>query len=227
MPHHYHFARLDSTQTYLLNHPNTSRPIFCRADSQSAGKGQRGAHWQSPPNSGLYFSLKTTLPYPLATHNGLAQMVALTLAQTLDPSAEILTLKWPNDLYIGTQKLGGILIDLHPDGENSIAVIGIGINLRADAQRPDTANLYAHFPENPTLYPELCQALLNSINRWQETPYLPTDHRWNDYDRFQGQIITLESHPNPVKNLGIDQKGRLTIISENGIEFLSNTRIKI
>lgn len=224
--HSYHFATLDSTQRYLLAHPPIEGAIFCRAEQQSAGVGQRGAHWQSP-QGGLYFSLAYSLYGAPQVHAGLAQACALVIAQTLDSQAKIIRLKWPNDLYIGERKLGGILIDMLPQADNSRAIIGIGINLQGNQ---DTIAYYqAHFPqiERQALYAQLQTALLNRLAQWSEKPYLAVNHRWNDYDRFYRQEIALETHEQPVQNLGIDQKGRLIVASAQGIEFLQQTRIRV
>lgn len=223
--HSYHFTTLDSTQTYLHQHPNTTHRIYCRADQQTAGHGQRGATWQSP-QGGLYFSLRTDLIFPPATHSGLAQYIALTIAQTIDPTAQTIRLKWPNDLFIGEKKLGGILVETTPNGENTTAIIGVGINI--EQQAPNIAYLHQTLPHITinTLYLQLIDALNTTLDYWNEHPYLPTTHRWHEYDRFANQTILLDNHPTPVTNLGIDQKGRLIIKHNEKIQFLSNTRIK-
>lgn len=224
--HFYHFASLDSTQRYLLAHEMLEAAIFCRAEQQSAGVGQRGAQWQSP-RGGLYFSLAYPLKGAPQIHLGLAQACALVVAQTLDPQAQKIRLKWPNDLYIDERKLGGILIDMLPQAENSVAIIGIGINLYGT--QTDIAYYQEHFPQQDSvsIYPQLQSALLTRLAQWSEKPYLPVEHRWNDYDRFYRQSLSLETHTQSVQNLGIDQKGRLVVATEQGIEFLHHTRIRM
>ena len=220
--HSYHFAELDSTQTYLLKHAALNAAVFCRAERQTAGIGQRGAQWQSP-QGGLYFSLRYPLAGGAALHGGLAQACALSIAECLDPAAQSLRLKWPNDLYVGEKKMGGILIDMLGDS----AVIGIGINLRGERQ--DIAYVDEHFPALKTdeCYPRLQEALLHMLEKWARHPYLALNHRWNDYDRFYGQDIRLEARTDSVRNLGIDQKGRLIIADGKGITCLSNARISL
>lgn len=226
--HCYHFASLDSTQRYLLDHAPCALPVLCTAAQQSAGVGQRGRHWQSPPGQ-LYFSLMWRLPGDAALHQGIAQMIALVLAETIDPTAKMLRLKWPNDLYLGGYKCGGILIDTLPDKENTFVIVGIGINLTRSAEHPaDIACLNEHFAdETPQslldrLLPELCRCLA----AWAEKPYLPLTHRWNAYDLCQGQSVRLEAQDGTFTLHGIDQKGRLIAKDNSGKpHFLSNTRI--
>ena len=99
------------------------------ADAQTAGRGRRGRTWFSPPGAGLYVStilrpagsaereratLLTTIAAGVALAEGVARSTGLT------PS-----LKWPNDLYVATRKLGGILAE----GIGESVVLGYGINV--------------------------------------------------------------------------------------------------
>jgi BirA family biotin operon repressor/biotin-[acetyl-CoA-carboxylase] ligase len=110
---------------------------------QTAGRGQRGRSWHSPPGSGLYVSfvirptLSPRLAPALTVLSGLAVRDAIqTLVRTK------LEVKWPNDLLVGEgprygKKLAGILVEASTDSfKIDYAVIGVGVNLdRAD--RPD------------------------------------------------------------------------------------------
>jgi len=60
----------------------------------------------------------------------LSKAVTLGIYKALNKQVDLLKIKWPNDIYVGNQKLGGILI------ENSImngllrsSVVGIGLNV--------------------------------------------------------------------------------------------------
>ncbi|MDO5091777.1 MAG: biotin--[acetyl-CoA-carboxylase] ligase [Cardiobacteriaceae bacterium] len=222
--HRYFFAHLDSTQRYLLEHPASLLPLLCVAREQSAGVGQRGRVWQSPPGH-LYMSLAVNLPGSPALHQGLAQAIALCLAETLDPKAQRIRLKWPNDLFLDERKLGGILVDTLPRGENLCAVIGIGINL---SPRDDAAG-YHSLDENAcadTLLDKILPVLMQHLETWQEKPYLPINHRWAEYDRFHGKTAILDGIATPQQLLGIDQKGRLIAKDTHGkLQFLTHTRI--
>jgi BirA family biotin operon repressor/biotin-[acetyl-CoA-carboxylase] ligase len=65
--------------------------------------------------------------------------VGLALAQSLESAGFAgIGLKWPNDLTHDGAKLGGILVELSGDALGpSLAIIGIGVNVRlsADARR--------------------------------------------------------------------------------------------
>ncbi len=100
------------------------------ANQQTAGRGRRGASWHSPPGSGLWMSV--VLPSAPALH--LPLLVGLAAAQAIDglePTERSVRvgIEWPNDLVVGSRKLGGILCE----GAGDAAVAGIGINVRTPA----------------------------------------------------------------------------------------------
>ncbi len=105
------------------------------AKEQSAGHGRRGRKWISPPGN-IYgsFIVKKVLHPSQLTFIG-----AISSLQTLRDYAPSLQfwVKWPNDVYIKSLKIAGVLSETHspeksnkPDG----AVIGVGINLNTDKE---------------------------------------------------------------------------------------------
>jgi len=101
-------------------------------DNQMAGRGQRGNRWESYVAENLTFSilLKPDFLTP-GEQFWLTIAISLGVYDTLQPLlSESVRIKWPNDIYIDDQKLGGILI------ENTIqrmqlawSVVGIGLNV--------------------------------------------------------------------------------------------------
>ncbi len=164
-------------------------------------------------------------PGELAIHQGLAQFVALTLAQTLDPEASAIALKWPNDLFLKGKKLGGILVDLLPHNDQTSAVIGIGINRTRQSDCPENIAFYHdHFHDVLDLA-RITPDLLTALKEWQERPYLPAAHRWSEYDQNYGKLAQLEGQPEAMRLFGIDQKGRLIATHNQQLHYLTTTRI--
>ncbi len=50
------------------------------------------------------------------------------------------SLKWPNDLYVGRQKLAGVIAESRTQGENTYVAVGIGINVLGGAGALGVAN---------------------------------------------------------------------------------------
>lgn len=109
------------------------------ADSQTAGRGQHGHAWHSPPGLGLYltFAWRPSPPLPLADSATLPPRAAQLLLDALDSLGcrpKTATIKPPNDILVDGRKLCGILIEtrLAPAAPNDVETIvaGFGLNLR-------------------------------------------------------------------------------------------------
>jgi len=99
------------------------------ATQQTAGRGRLGRQWHSPPGLGLYIS---TLFRPRCTA---LQALRWTLAAAVagceacrDVSGFPVSIKWPNDLIVGSRKLGGLLAELR-SGSTTEMVLGWGLNV--------------------------------------------------------------------------------------------------
>jgi BirA family biotin operon repressor/biotin-[acetyl-CoA-carboxylase] ligase len=151
----HHFPSIGSTNTALLEAaspsfgPAAPEGTVYLADEQTAGRGRGGHAWHSAPGDGLYLSVLVTPVLPIANAlwlslaTGLAarSAIASTCGLTPDLAPDI---RWPNDLLLGTKKLGGILVEtaIDPATHNlRHAVIGIGINVNHAAFPPDLVTL--------------------------------------------------------------------------------------
>lgn len=226
--HYYHFHEINSTQTFLREHPSCPLPIICRAETQTGGYGQHGRTWQSPLGQ-IYVSYRFPTTLPLASLSGLTQAIALALLETIDPKAQYLQVKWPNDLFLNGKKCAGILVETAGLQDHHHIIIGTGINVtRYDGADEAITFLQDVFDlERETLYPKLIQAVLSCVRQWENRPYLPANHRWQDYDRFHNQWVHLDNVSEKMQILGIDQNGRLMAKDSNEhLHFFSHTRIQ-
>ena len=103
-------------------------------DFQTAGRGQRGNQWEGAAAENLMLSVVWQPTFLAAAEQfQLSQAVALGVhdwASALLGNDPKLKLKWPNDLYYGDQKLGGILIENTLSGPKiQYSIIGIGLNI--------------------------------------------------------------------------------------------------
>jgi BirA family transcriptional regulator, biotin operon repressor / biotin---[acetyl-CoA-carboxylase] ligase len=116
------------------------------ADAQTAGRGRLGRSWTAHSSAGVWFTL---IERPASAQNleALPLRVGLELAPALDEFAgESVRLKWPNDLYLGTGKLAGVLSEARWRGGGTVPewiAVGVGINLRAPASEGSAAELRA------------------------------------------------------------------------------------
>lgn len=98
---------------------------------QTQGRGQRGNGWESKPGENLLFSILLKPSFLQVQRQFLlSKVAALAVCKTISTYLSNVTIKWPNDIYVGNEKIAGILI------ENSFSsailntsVVGIGVNV--------------------------------------------------------------------------------------------------
>jgi len=129
------FQELPSTNLFALELLSKSRPAegtAISAANQTEGRGQIGSKWLAEPGKNIALSI---IFYPFflkaVQQFSLSQAVALALH---DWASALLSqpvyLKWPNDLYIGDRKAGGVLIQNAISGSTlQSSVVGIGVNV--------------------------------------------------------------------------------------------------
>ena len=130
-----HLAEVDSTNSYvqqlITDDVKKSEGFVVWADYQKMGRGQRGNVWLSEKGKNLTFSIFLKPNLPIHDQFLLSKIIALSITDFLDyMGLKEVKIKWPNDIYCGSKKICGLLI------ENSIrnnrintSVIGIGLNV--------------------------------------------------------------------------------------------------
>ncbi|MCB1025238.1 MAG: biotin--[acetyl-CoA-carboxylase] ligase, partial [Acidobacteria bacterium] len=128
------FDSLTSTNTEAIEQAKrgAEEGVCIVAGYQTAGRGRHGRTWDSPKNSGLYFSIilrpKLEMKFlPLIT---LATSVAvfdlLENLYRLRPD-----IKWSNDVLVNERKISGILAETTETDKGLAVIVGIGINLNS------------------------------------------------------------------------------------------------
>jgi BirA family biotin operon repressor/biotin-[acetyl-CoA-carboxylase] ligase len=159
---------LASTQDAAIEAARGSDPgrLAILAHTQTAGRGSRGRSWSSPAgNLNLSVLLRPCTPRAPGLY---ALLAGVALHKALSAHAKNLMLKWPNDLLLGSGKLGGILIDASFDAHGIPAwfVIGIGANLAAapHIRGRETASLPPPAP-NPR---DVAEAVLKALDATED-----------------------------------------------------------
>ena len=123
----------------LLADRGAPEGVVVAANAQTAGRGRLGRRWSSPPGTGLYVS---TLLRPA---QALAPMLTVAAGVAIADGIESATglrvqLKWPNDVFVDSRKLAGILAEASsPGGALPYVVVGFGINVMPAAHPRDIA----------------------------------------------------------------------------------------
>ena len=151
------------------------------AHTQTAGRGQRGNSWEAEADRNLTFSMmlrpsgmQAERQFELSMLTSLA--ILNVLSRHLGREAS-LTLKWPNDIYAGDKKLGGILIEGSISGTTlDYIVLGVGINVNqtvflSDAPNPvSMAQLAGHEFGREALLQEIADKIAEQAAIYEDDP---------------------------------------------------------
>jgi BirA family biotin operon repressor/biotin-[acetyl-CoA-carboxylase] ligase len=114
------------------------------AEAQSAGRGRLGRPWFSPPGKNLYCSVLLRTPVPrerLGRWLSWTPLIAaLAAAHAIEADAGLSpSVKWPNDVLLGSRKVGGVLCESGDLGSAiPYVVVGLGLNVNIQADEfPD------------------------------------------------------------------------------------------
>jgi len=135
------FDSIDSTNSEALRRlPEFDDMTVLWALEQTAGRGQRGNSWFSAPGENLTFSVVLKRPFRAADAHFLNYAIAEAVADYLSSHGILASVKWPNDVYIGKNKISGILIENSLVGDHLAAsVVGVGFNVN-QREFPQLAN---------------------------------------------------------------------------------------
>ena len=168
---------VDSTNNYLKELLANSKPLtegtVIMAEAQYAGRGQHNNKWLSEPGKNLTFSILLKPSFlPIQQQFDLTRCISIGVINALKAYFGIaLKVKWPNDIYVGESKLGGMLIENQLQGSQiRHSIVGIGINVNQD-----------NFPEgsgNPVSFKQILhrdyhlQTILAELCKGIEVSYL-------------------------------------------------------
>ncbi len=184
------YDSLPSTQQHLIAmlKNNIIKEETCIiATHQHSGIGSRGNQWNSV-ESGLYYSFCkycSTLPDDL-NKQSMSIFFGFIVKENLAQRGSKVWLKYPNDLYIDSNKIGGILCNIVGD----VVVCGIGINI--------IASHFAHLESNIIIdSTSFVKQYIASISNytWSDVliQYKKEFHKNNDFSfHHNGNIISLK-----------------------------------
>jgi len=131
-------SAIDSTNSFLKELAQNSvldNYTIAVTDKQTLGRGQINNSWHSKPFKNLTFSIFTLFNKLKITHQShLNFAISLAIFDCLKSmSVPGITIKWPNDIMSGNQKICGILVETtFKNQEIKNAVIGIGLNVNQE-----------------------------------------------------------------------------------------------
>jgi BirA family biotin operon repressor/biotin-[acetyl-CoA-carboxylase] ligase len=219
---------IDSTNSELMRRARAGSldPVLLVAEQQTAGRGRLGRTWHSGATGSLTFSL--ALPLAPQDWSGLSLAVGVSVARSLHPS---LRLKWPNDIWLEDRKLAGILIETASVGEKRLAVIGIGINIRAragDGLFTAPACLQELLPEvgAPAALLRVVPALIQAVSLFEAQGFAPFQAAFKERDLLRGRTVVL-SDGTSGEAAGVNGTGALLVHTSAGMQAITSAEVSV
>jgi len=137
--------QLDSTNSHalqLIKDSNPSGGTVVMAVNQTEGRGQQTNAWESENGKNLTISLILRPDFIEAQDQfQISMLISLGVYDYLEAYTKNVSIKWPNDIYVGDKKIAGILIEQSIMGAYlSHSVCGIGLNINQDLFVSDAPN---------------------------------------------------------------------------------------
>jgi biotin-[acetyl-CoA-carboxylase] ligase BirA-like protein len=198
------------------------RTTVLAAEAQPGAYGRNARRWEAPAGRGLYFSVMR-----LAGQGEPLSLIPIAVARwsravLCEQTGAAITLKWPNDLYVGRRKLGGVIAESRTQGDQTCVAVGVGINVLGSVDAlgvPGATTLEEETGRRLAVAP-LLQALLERIDRELGAP------RWGEEVREwelvaahrPGDRMTVRRNGDEVSGayLGLDAAGFLRLETETG-----------
>jgi len=127
-----YFKEIDSTQDYAfscIRNGDIKENTVITSEVQKKGRGRRSNAWISP-KGGLWLSLVIVSEISQGKLPLLGIGMCLAIIKAIKKKTKIKTMfHWPNDIYVGNEKLAGILSETETQsGKAKFIIIGAGIN---------------------------------------------------------------------------------------------------
>lgn len=229
---------VDSTNNYaarLLSEGKLAHGTVILAEHQTAGRGQRGRNWQSTGSkqfTGTYFLKTDFLSVDHLCYLNMA--IALAVREMVQSfTRRRVSIKWPNDIFVENQKIGGILIETNwKDGKVEGAIVGIGINVSPVHSVVHATSLSEISGKSPEIWTVL-EPLSTNLNAFYTT-LMHADFQLlkEQYESFlwkKDEEITLEERQNEVPFQGIirgvDPIGNILVEREGAIHVYHNQEL--
>ncbi len=216
-----HHALLGSTmdEAHRLAQAGAPAGTLVLADAQDGGRGRGGRSWASEPGAGIWMTL-IERPRDQRALDVLALRTGLALADALEPFCDSrITLKWPNDLFVGAGKLAGILIEARwRDALPEWVAIGVGVNRRVPTAFPGAASV-----RDDTTRDALLRAMLPPMRTAAAQAGSLTAAEcahWAERDLAYGREII---EPRAGRAMGIDATGALRIAEARGAIYAARS----
>jgi BirA family biotin operon repressor/biotin-[acetyl-CoA-carboxylase] ligase len=224
-----------STNSDLLQReaPRAGQFDFLTAEYQTAGRGRRARTWFAPPGGAICLSINwcfSSLPRDISALSLAIGVCALRAMRQISVTGA--ALKWPNDLVVGSAKLGGILIELRAEaGGPAYVVVGLGLNVAlgdsvqkqvtaSGTQAADLIGMGVEHPDRSRLAAALISSMVTGLAQFECDGFGAFAAEWRTADALAGKSVVISSDHGSVTGhaRGIDSGGALCLQTRDGLQ---------
>lgn len=225
-------------QEVMGNRAQPRKAIVVSAEQQTAGRGRRGKAWVSPYARNMYLSVGWQVQGGAAALQGLSLAIGVAVVRALqDLGVSTAQLKWPNDIVVGRQKLGGILIELTGDmaGPCSV-VVGMGLNVDMPEYAQDGidqawTDVYQQGvkPSRAALIAGVLNQVLPLLQHWEQSGFEPWREAWQMLDAYRDQPVNILMGDKRIAGTerGVDRDGAIQIETTTGVQSFHGGEVSL
>ncbi|MCX7024650.1 MAG: biotin--[acetyl-CoA-carboxylase] ligase [Spirochaetes bacterium] len=210
-----HYDRTDSTMNRALElamRGNANGAIVV-AETQTAGRGRGGRTWRSN-KGGLFFTMVLKPGLPVREARAPAARALLALCVCLrELAGEPFRPVWPNDVWLGSRKVAGILGEYLVSGETILTYdLGVGVNVANRAPE----GLGVSLSELPAFSGGRRAVLQAFLDRF-ESPEPGTAAEWNALAGDERRhALSVPGGNRLGRAVGVDERFRLLVERPDG-----------
>jgi BirA family biotin operon repressor/biotin-[acetyl-CoA-carboxylase] ligase len=221
------FDSLDSTneEAKRLARAGGGHGAVIWAKSQTNGKGRMGRNWFSSEGN-LFVSVLVQPKKPLAELAQLSFVAAVAALESVAPllgdTADIKT-KWPNDILLGSKKMGGILLESFRTEASDEAWVVVGVGINVDSFPPRTEfpatcikDAGVELVSAKIILSRFIHHFIGRYDQWMTKGFSPIRKEWLANAWQLGERITVRLPDSEMEGVfeGIDPNGSLMLITE-------------
>ncbi len=202
------------------------------AESQTAGRGQQGRVWVSPPG-GLYLTLVLHARLPMTYAGSLMLEAGSWLAEWVDQHCGArLELQWPNDLLHEGRKIAGVLVEVagSPDSPRFFT-LGLGFNFRNLSVGNREVTGLSEISGVRVRRRELAADFRRHMVEWAKSPEVRPQW-WASWSPWLGSMVRVTQHPEQgmgfqARSLAYSRQGGLVLDQTNGQHILPGEVLRV
>jgi len=237
MQNHLHLTCTSSTNIYLKDmieeyqRQGKTLPAYfsVTADKQQQGRGRQGKIWESESGENLLLSV---LLYPQVAPSqqfDVCRIVSLSLVRYLEDTFQLknVHVKWPNDIYVGNNKITGILIEHFLQGEKlKHTIVGIGLNINQkifSSMLPNATSIYLETGKKHHVL-SAAEEIIKNIKQMELLPADSLIEQYNNYlykrNVFADFVLPkISDNPISLMIIGVNTSGLLQLTDKDGQLF--------